>query len=456
MRRFLTFALLLLTATLLVGSCSKIDLAPKPGPIVAKAAVMPSSMALSATFVILAKFNSPTATAVDISGNVYVADYFNHRIRMITPAGNVTTLAGTGTPGFQDGPGASAQFNYPIGVAVDRAKNVYVADSKNNRIRKITPAGVVSTLAGTGIAGSTNGAGAVAQFNGPSGVALDGNRNIYVADTYNNLFRKITPAGVVSTFAGDGKFGYVDGPAATAEFSYPDYIAVDGPGNIYLTDRITNRIRKITRNGVVSTIAGTPDAGIVDGPAASAKFHGPTGITVDAAGNLYISDPLNNRIRKLSPDGIVTTLTGSGDGFTPGGFADGPPDVAVFYQPQGLSVDAFGNLYLADFSNHRVRKISPAGNVITLAGTGEAGFADGRGYATQLNDPTGMVIDLSGSVIVADFSNSRIRKITPAGIATTLAGSDLGIPGSADGPVAIATLAYPLGVAADPSGNIFV
>jgi sugar lactone lactonase YvrE len=457
MRKLLTFALLLLAATLLVGSCNKIGLTSKPGPTVTKASVMPSSMALSPSIVILAKFNSPAATAVDISGNVYVADYFNHRIRMITPAGNVTTLAGTGTPGFQDGPGAGAQFNYPIGVAVDRAKNVYVADSKNNRIRVITPAGVVSTLAGTGIVGNTNGAGAVAQFNGPSGVALDGNRNIYVADTYNNLIRKITPSGVVSTVAGDGKFGYVDGPAATAEFSYPDYLAADGPGNIYLTDRITNRIRKISRsNGVVSTIAGMPDAGIVDGPAASARFHSPTGITVDAAGNLYISDLLNNRIRKLSTDGIVTTLTGSGDGITQGGFADGPPDVAVFNQPQGLSVDAGGNLYLADLSNHRIRKIDPAGNVITLAGTGEAGFADGRSYATQLNSPMGLVIDHSGNLIVAEFGNHRIRKITSAGIATTLAGSDLGRVGSGDGSAANATFGFPSGVAISPSGYIYV
>jgi len=458
MRRILTFASLLMAVTLLVGSCSKMDLAPKPkpGPVAAKAAVTSSNMTLSAVSVILAKFNSPTATAVDISGNVYVADYFNHRIRMITPAGNVTTLAGTGTAGFQDGPGASAQFNYPIGVAVDRAKNVYVADSKNHRIRVITPAGVVSTLAGTGIVGNTNGAGAVARFNSPSGVALDGNRNVYVADTYNNLFRKITPAGVVSTVAGDGNFGYVDGPAATAEFSYPDYLAVDGPGNIYLTDRITNRIRKISRNGAVSTIAGTPDAGIVDGPAASAKFHSPTGITVDAAGNLYISDPLNNRIRKLSTDGIVTTLTGSGDGFTPAGFADGPPDVAVFNQPQGLSVDAFGNLYLADFSNHRIRKISPVGNVITLAGTGDAGFADGRSFATQLASPMGLAIDPSGNVIVADFGNHRIRMITPAGIATTVAGSDLGLLGHGDGSAANALFGYPSGVAIAPSGYIYV
>ncbi|HMH22983.1 MAG TPA: NHL repeat-containing protein [Puia sp.] len=418
---------------------------------------MPSRMALSASIVILAKFNSPTATAVDISGNVYVADYFNHRIRMITPAGNVTTLAGTGTPGFQDGPGASAQFNYPIGVAVDRAKNVYVADSKNNRIRVITPAGVVSTLAGTGIVGNTNGAGAVAQFNGPCGVALDGNRNIYVADTYNNLFRRITPAGVVSTVAGDGNFGNVDGPAATAEFSYPDYLAVDGPGNIYLTDRITNRIRKINRsNGAVSTIAGTGEAGIVDGGAAIARFHSPTGITVDAAGNVYITDLLNNRIRKLSTDGIVTTLTGHGDGFTPGGFADGPPDVAVFNQPQGLSVDAAGNLYLADFSNHRIRKINPAGDVTTLAGTGDPGFADGRSFATQLASPMGLVMDLSGNVIVADYGNHRIRKITPAGIATTVAGSDMGRVGRGDGSAADALFGYPSGVAINPSGYIYV
>ena len=217
--------------------------------------------------------------AVDGSGNVYVADTDNNTIRKITPAGVVTTLAGTaGVPGSADGTGSAAQFNYPGGVAVDGSGNVYVADIDNNTIRKITPAGVVTTLAGTaGVHGSADGTGSAAQFYDPHGVAVDGSGNVYVADTDNNTIRKITPAGVVTTLAGTaGVYGSADGTGSAAQFNYPAGVAVDGSGNVYVADTYNDTIRQITPAGVVTTLAGTAGMpGSADGTGSAARFYYP-------------------------------------------------------------------------------------------------------------------------------------------------------------------------------------
>jgi len=402
-----------------------------------------------------ALLNNPMGTAVDVSNTVYVADFKNHVIRKITPEGMVSTLAGNGIAGFKDGPGASAQFNYPISVTVDRAGNVYVADFGNQRIRKISRDGVVITLAGDGIAGNTNGAGVLARFNGPAGITIDGNRNLYVADEFNRLIRKITPEGVVSTWAGDGKFGYVDGRGVEAEFANPQFIVSDAPGNLYLTDGLYNKIRKIDRHTVVTTLAGTGYPGIVDGPAATAQFHVPTGISVDMNGtNVYVSDEFNQRIRKIGPDGKVSTLAGFGMGLTPGGYMDGPGIHANFQNPQGLSVDAFGVLYVADYYNNRIRKISTEGFVSTMAGTGTAGHADGPGITVHFEWALDLTIDRSGNIYVLDEGNRLIRKITPKGIVSVFAGS--GLQGTIDGPGVFAQFNQPNGMASDSSGNLYV
>lgn len=298
-----------------------------------------------------AKFYYPYGVATDAAGNVYVADTFNNKIRKITQSGEVSTFAGS-TYGFADGIGAAAQFIHPYGVATDNAGNLYVADSGNSKIRKITPAGVVSTLAGS-TPGSVDGVGTIAQFNSPTGVATDAAGNVYVADLNNNKIRKITPAGVVTTLAGSGIYGFANGTGMVAQFNYPLGVATDAAGNVYVADSNNNKIRKITPMGVVSTLAGSSLGGFADGTGALAMFKGPIGVATDAAGNVYVGDQLNNRIRKITPAGVVSTLAGR----IQQGFADGAGDLAMFDYPYGVATDTVGNVYVADQGNNKIRKI---------------------------------------------------------------------------------------------------
>jgi len=318
----------------------------------------------------------------------------------------VTTLAG-GTYGFADGTGTAAQFKYPYDVAVDASGNVYVADTGNSRIRKITPSGAVTSLAGSTY-GFADGTGTAAHFSNPFGVAVDTSGNVYVTDSDNNRIRKITPSGVVTTPAGSTTVsGFADGTGTAAKFYYPIGVAVDTTGNVYVADTNNHRIRKISPSGLVTTLAGSGAAGFADGTGTAAQFNSPFGVAVDASGNVYVGDSDNNRIRKISPSGVVTTVAGSGAD----GYIDGTGTAAQFSWPAGVAVDASGNLYVVDNSNHRIRTISPSGVVTTLAGSGTNGFADGSGAAAQFSYPTGVAVDASGNVYVADYANSRIRKI---------------------------------------------
>ncbi|VTU33919.1 NHL repeat-containing protein [Variovorax sp. PBL-E5] len=301
-----------------------------------------------------ASFNAPVGVAVDAAGKVYVGDTQNNNIREIAPGGAVTTLAGSTSAAFADGTGRAASFNAPQGVAVDDAGMVYVADYANHAIRKITPDGVVSTLAGSGAAGSFDGAGRAASFYFPAGVAVDAQRNVYVADTGNHLIRKITPDGAVSTFAGSGALGGDDGAGRAASFRDPYGVAVDAAGNVYVADYSNNRIRKITPDGVVSTLAGSGAPGSDDGAGGTASFRHPYGVAVGLGGNVYVADYGNNRIRRITPAGVVSTLAGDPNG----GFADGIDGAASFDAPTGVAVDASGNLYVADSANNAIRKIA--------------------------------------------------------------------------------------------------
>ncbi|MGB4775632.1 MAG: NHL repeat-containing protein [Daejeonella sp.] len=329
----------------------------------------------------------------------------------------VSTLAGTGftTPEANNGPAKDATFNLPAGVAITKEGIVYVADTHNNQIRKITKEGEVSTLAGGGTELFADCKGFQAKFDQPCGIAVDAQGNIYVADRYNNRIRKITlqlngPV-IVSTLAGDGTQNFKDNTTGLlAQFDHPAGIAVDAQGIVYVADSGNNRIRKITQtNGVmVTTLAG-----------GNGIFKGPEGVAVDAQGNVYVGDTYNYRIQKITTEaGIVTvsTLAGSGDA----NYLDATGTAAKFYRPEGIAVDAQGNVYVADSYNHRIRKITKEGVVSTLAGTGyrpnpvEPGigaFLDGKASVAQFNQPHGVAVGADGKVYVADRNNHRIRKI---------------------------------------------
>ncbi|MBI2927853.1 MAG: hypothetical protein HYY24_19345 [Verrucomicrobia bacterium] len=456
-----------------------------------------------------ARFHQPTGVTVDSAGNVYVADSYNQTIRKITPDAVVTTLAGSiGEIGSADGARSAAQFSFPVGVAVDGAGNVYVGDYINSTIRKITTTGAVTTLAGSARQyGSTDGTGSAARFHYPSGVAVDGADNVYVADTINDTIRKITPAGVVTTLAGNASItdpdgiplgGYADGSGSTARFNGPSGVAVDSAGNAYVADTYNHTIRKITRDGVVTTLAGSASQiGGADGSGSAAHFNRPTGVAVDSNGNVYVADSANSTIRKVTPAGVVTTLAGS---LGLGGSADGTGRAARFSGPEGVAVDSAGNVYVADNSNSTIRKITPGGVVTTLAGTAaQIGPTDGVGSAARFGSkyggPSGVAVDTAGYVYVADYWNSSIRKITPAGAVatltdwfggpsglaadsasniyvaesgtstirkitsagsvTTLAGAK-GIFGSVDGTGDLAVFNHPTSVAVDSAGNVYV
>jgi D-alanyl-D-alanine dipeptidase len=405
----------------------------------------------------VARFYNPNGLTTDAAGNVYVADSNNHTVRKISPASAVSTLAGSaGNAGSADGAGSAARFLGLDGIVTDVVGNVYIADTSNHTIRKITPAGAVSTLAGSaGNTGSVDGTGTAARFFFPRGLATDIAGNTYVTDSFNHTIRKITSAGAVSTLAGSAVSpGSVDGMGTVARFSNPQGLATDAAGNVYVADTNNSTIRKISTAGVVSTLAGNSAVfAFVNGTGTVANFFRPQGLATDAAGNVYVADTNNSTIRKISPARIVSTLAGSAD-FS--GSADGTGTTARFLLPQSLATDAAGNVYVADSFNHTIRKISAAGVVSTLAGSaGIFGSVNGIGTAARFSTPQGLATDDAGNVFVADTDNSTIRKISPAGQVSILAGSE-GRPGSADGTGVAASFNGPRGLATDAAGNVYV
>jgi streptogramin lyase len=292
-----------------------------------------------------ASFYSPQGITIGSTGTIYIADAFNSAIRTVTTGGTVNTLTGNGTIGYVDGSLANARFYAPQSVVTDASGNIYVADFSNNVIRKITPAGAVSTLAGSGSAGYNDGTGTAASFNNPRGLVIDGSGNLYVADRGNNLVRKVTAAGVVTTFAGNRTAAWVDNTTATtASFNKPSGLAIDASGNIYVADALNYSIRKITSAGVVSTYLGDPKHQVIGSPSA---------LTFDAKGNLFIADQ-TGRIFEITTDKVLLPLAGLS---ATAGFAEGSGKNALFASPQGVAADASGNLYIADSGNNRIRKI---------------------------------------------------------------------------------------------------
>jgi streptogramin lyase/ribosomal protein L27 len=316
----------------------------------------------------------------------------------------VTTLAGNGSAGFLNQKGTLAQFEEPTAIAVDASGNLYVADSRNRSVRKITASGIVSTLAGNGEYGSANGTGTAAQFKSLAGIAVDLDGNVYVTDNSDHKIRKITPSGVVSTFAGNGNGSSTDGTGTSADFYSPRGIAIDNSGHLYVSEE--GAIRKITPEGIVTTLAGSENTGFADGTGTSAQFDRAWGLVVDALGNVFVADRDNNRIRKITPEGVVSTFAGSNST----GTDDGTGTSAKFDGPTGLILDETGNLFVTDFWNHTIRKVTSTGVVTTFAG-GSKGFADGTGTSTQFSYPIALTLDLAGNIYVADRDNHSIRKL---------------------------------------------
>jgi sugar lactone lactonase YvrE len=324
---------------------------------------------------------------------------------------SVSVYAGSGTVGLADGNSKEASFSNPMGVAVDSSGNVYVADSRNNKVRKITPDGTVTTLAGSGKNGSADGKAHLASFFFPVAVATCPDGNIYVADTHNSLIRKIAPDGTVTTIAGKDASQTKDLPDSLRRLDNPYGIVAAKDGSIYFTDWARDVIRKIGGDGKITIVAGTGNAGADDGPGASASFFLPEGIAIDDVGNLYVADCYNNMVRKIDPKGVVTTLAGK-PGKHNAGSKDGKGPEASFSHPCGIAVDKKGNVYVADVGNNKVRKINPDGVVTTLAGSGTRGSANGDLKTASFYNPYGVAVDRNGNVYVADYQNNMIRKIS--------------------------------------------
>ncbi len=493
-----------------------------PAGVVTTLAGLPPERGSTDATAVAARFSGPSGVAIDAAGTVYVADGGNHTIRRVTADGVATTLAGlAGASGSADGTGAAARFFLPSGVAVGGDGTLYVADTANCTIRRVTPAGVVSTLAGSAAAcGFADGTGSAARFANPEGVAVDGAGTVYVADTYNHAVRRITPAGVVTTLAGlAGSPGSADGTGSAARFAYPDGVAVDGAGSVYVADTENHTIRHITAGGVVTTLAGSAGlSGSTDWYGSGARFHFPQDVAVDRTGTVYVADTANATIRRIaifSTLASVSTVAGlagqvgsaNGTGQSarfhypaalavdPGGTvvvadaldhnvrragmpvrplamsttagssgvagnADGTGAAARFSGPIGLAAaydDGSTPVYVADTSNHTIREVDPVtGVVTTLAGqAGASGSADGAGAAARFNQPFGLAYSF-GTLYVADTFNHTIRAVnTATGAVTTLAGQ-AGLPGSADGTGSAARFTYPVAVAADSEGDLFV
>jgi uncharacterized protein (TIGR03437 family) len=514
----------------------------------------------------LAQLNAPYGLAVDAAGNVYVADFGNHRVRRISTDGVITTIAGNGQKGSggDGGPASAAQLMSPRNLVFDSVGNLYISEFEGHRVRRVGRDGIIGTIAGTGLAGlnldpkSPSMPGALAQLAFPAGLAVDSFDNVYVADSGNNLIRRIsggfiltvldgrtdpafllyTPTGIaidrsgflyvtdstafvrevyggqlrsvagtgdagnsgdggyaasarltgphdlafdnngslyiadgcyvrkvwggkISTLAGNGyAWGIGDGlPATLAQLKLPAGLALDPAGNLFIADSGTERIRKVDPQGFISTVAGAGQSGFPgDGVTALlAQLASPSGVAADAAGNVYIADTKNNRVRKVLPSGFILTIAGSGIAAL--GAENTFAPLAPLNQPRGVALDANGTLYIADTGNHRVVRITQLGTLVTVAGNGSAGWAGDNGRAAgaaQLNAPSAITFDTRGNLYIADTFNHLIRKITPAGIITTVAGTGAAGFDGDGGPAIGAMLNYPGGIAVDSSGALYI
>ncbi len=465
---------------------------------------------------IRAQLNAPAGLAIDGTGDIFIADLGNNVVREVTPDGNIQTVAGNGTQGYSGdfGVATQAQLHAPSGVAVDGSGHLYIADSGNNAIREVTTDGNISPFAGNGLASyygdsstSTPTTPAQAGLNDPQDVAVGSNGTIYIVDTGNSFVRAVAN-GAINYVAGSGSVGFAgDGGSATATTTNtgpgvalygPRAIAFDSAGNYYLADAGNGRIRKIDTKGIITTVAGNGTLGFAgDGSAATAaNLNQPSGVALDKQGNIYIADTSNGRIRKVSSAGTISTVAGngmvsySGDGGpATGAQLNGPLGVAAdnsgnlfiadsqngvvrvvnkgaiasvgggtLVIPRSVATDAAGNAYVADAQDNRVRRVGTDGTVTTYAGNGTNGFGGDGGPAAnaQLNSPAAVAVDGAGNLYIADLGNLRIRKVSANGNISTVAGNGSQGYSGDGGPAINASLNTPLGVAVDPSGNLYI
>jgi len=412
-----------------------------------------------------ASMTYPYSVAVDAIGNLFIADVFNYRIREVGTNGIIATVAGDGSYGYAgDGSLAtSASMTYPYGVAVDNLGDLFIADFNNQRIRRVGTNGIITTVAGDGSTGfpGDGGAASDAHLSLPSGVAVDAVGNLFIADTDNARIRKAGTNGIINTIAGTGRNGYSgDGAAATAaSLEYPCGVAVDGVGDLFIADEDNQRLREVGLTGIITTIAGNGGFGysgdsVALGP--NASLADPYGTAVDAYGNVFIADTANNCIRRIAFNGIIYTVAGNGAaGYSGDG---GAATNASLDYPEGVAVDAAGNLFIADTDNQRIRKVGTNGIITTVAGNGFGGYSGDEGPATSasLNYPQGVAVDASSNLFIADCDNHRIRMVAPNGVISSLAGCGIAGFFGDGGPATNASLAYPAGVATDASGNLLV
>ena len=415
-----------------------------------------------------ASLNYPYSVVVDGSGNIYIADQSNNRIRKINTSGVISTIAGNGHGGYSGdgGPATAAEINYPGPLALDASGNVYFSDVSNNRVREISTSGIISTYAGNGHGGYSGDGGAAtsAQVYAPAGLAFDNSGTLYIVDSYNNRIRVVNKStGKISTIAGDGSGAYNgDGINSTsAELNNPSGIAIDASGNIYIADQSNERIRKINTSGIISTVAGNGSYGYTgDGVQATAsELFNPQGITLDASGNLYIADESNQRVREVSTSGIISTIAGLGGSGTFSGDG-GPTTAAGINNPTSLAIDGTGNIYIADWTNNCIREINTSSIISTIAGNPVASTYGGDGSLainSVINNPRSVAIDKAQNIYFADQNNNRVREINATThIITTIAGNGKAGFTSDGGMADTTTLDGPYGVAVDDSDNVYI